>query len=262
MPEGLPACPVGPLEAYDALFDRLHDRLSLLMVLRGAVRDKDSIKEYDIRLCRVAACLRITNEEGGTMAKCHAQPKDDTLFGSYESDYLYGGLGDDDITSYPANRSPFFDMADFISGGPGRDRISAGDGGDTIRGGPGNDSIDGGFGNDHMWGGPGADVFFFFVGRIGGSPWTSGGTGEGNRDVIEDFRQGADKLNVTGWSTLPAVWAGEDEPPPDGSAFTVGFRYENGNTIVNLRAPLSPYIMETEIKLPGLIDLNESDFIF
>jgi Ca2+-binding RTX toxin-like protein len=196
------------------------------------------------------------------MANRRAKSQNDVLFGTYGSDQICGGPGDDNISSYPANSSPFGDRADFISGGPGNDTISAGDGNDTIYGGPGRDIVDGGPGNDQMWGGPGKDVFYFSVGSRGGSIVSSGGTGKDNRDVIEDFRQGADKIDLQAWSTSPAMWVGENQPPI-GSDFTIGFHYEGENTIVDLWASLNfPFTVSAEIELSGHIDLNENDFIF
>lgn len=200
------------------------------------------------------------------MSKHHEKNKNDNIFGTYGGDYLDGGPGNDYIQSFPANNSPFGDKADFISGGPGDDTLLAGDGNDTVYGGPGNDLIWGGAGNDHMWGGPGADVFQFSVDRIGGSFISSGGTGTNNRDVIEDFRQGTDNIDLQYWINSPAVWVGEDQLPNEsgelGSTFMVGFHYEEDNTIVDLRARQFPYTVKAEIELSGHIALNQSDFIF
>lgn len=92
----------------------------------------------------------------------------DTLLGGDESDVLKGNAG-----------------VDRLSGGAGKDRISGGSGGDTLSGNDGNDTLDGGGGNDTLTGGKGADRFVF-------AP-------NGGQDVITDWTDGSDVLDLTEW---------------------------------------------------------------
>jgi glucose/arabinose dehydrogenase len=96
-----------------------------------------------------------------------------------------------------------------VGAGDGADRLSGGAGNDTLHGGAANDTLLGGTDNDHlyggsqddwikggagvdlMWGGAGADVFDF-------NAITDSGIGTGLRDLIHDFADGADRIDVSG----------------------------------------------------------------
>jgi Ca2+-binding RTX toxin-like protein len=98
----------------------------------------------------------------------------DTLRGGSDSDRVRGRRGDDDLF-----------------GGPGDD---------TVRGGRGDDTVHGGLGTDDLWGGRGCDIFSFgtvFGSRSGLAYSVDTGVGEGARDVILDFKQGADIIDLS-----------------------------------------------------------------
>lgn len=76
--------------------------------------------------------------------------------------------------------------------GDDKDNVLDGKGGnDIINGGAGNDTIIGGLGYDVLTGGAGKDTFLFrSAAEIGDRP--------GARDVITDFKQGEDKIDLSG----------------------------------------------------------------
>lgn len=149
----------------------------------------------------------------------------DTLSGGYGNDLLVGGDGNDSISGGPGD--------DTAWGGCGDDSISGSSAGnDCLHGNEGNDTINGGIDNDEVWGDEGND---FIVGNIGNDT-LHGGTGndfirgdEGNdqlyggagndifyfgknsgTDMIHDFEQGADHINVKGlglttWAKVQAA---------------------------------------------------------
>ena len=88
------------------------------------------------------------------------------LTGSAHGDTLIGDAG--------ANR---------LTGLDGDDTLAGGDGADTLTGGDGADTLTGGDGADTLTGGAGADVFVF-----------AGFDG----DVITDFRDGVDRIDLRG----------------------------------------------------------------
>lgn len=99
-----------------------------------------------------------------------------------------------------------------VEAGGGNDTVMTGAGDDLIYGGAGNDKLNGGIGNDFMYGGDGADTFVF-------------GPASG-RDIVADFEDGVDKLNLRGsgvsqFSSLNIAQVGDDT--------VVGF---NGNEVV------------------------------
>jgi Ca2+-binding RTX toxin-like protein len=87
----------------------------------------------------------------------------DTLFGMGGNDNLLGGAGDD-----------------WIDGGSGNDIMSGSTGNDTLRGGTGVDFLAGGTGNDI--------VDFDDI--------SESGVGAGLRDIISDFVQGQDRIDL------------------------------------------------------------------
>jgi Ca2+-binding RTX toxin-like protein len=84
------------------------------------------------------------------------------------------------------------DAANNLNGGAGNDLISGRGGDDSINGGNGNDFIYGGAGKDTLAGGLDNDIFIFISTDdsklAGGKP----------EDVITDFQQGQDKIDISG----------------------------------------------------------------
>ncbi len=145
----------------------------------------------------------------------------DRIFGGKDQDTLFGDAGNDTIDGGEG--------ADALDGGAGRDSLLGGDGDDTAAGGNGVDTIDGGLGDDTIYGdvigianaiGHGADQLFGGEGTDsifggGGADFIEGGSGQdfltgdaGNDvfrfvsnwdfDVVRDFQDGFDKLNLSG----------------------------------------------------------------
>lgn len=111
--------------------------------------------------------------------------------GTAGNDEIDGGAGDDRLFGLGGN--------DEIDGGAGKDLIEGGDGADdldgelgddSLSGGAGNDLLNGGAGNDLLTGGAGADVFEFYRGS--------------GRDVITDFANGQDRIEIDGLSRAGA----------------------------------------------------------
>jgi len=86
--------------------------------------------------------------------------KNDSLYGRGGDDTLDGNLGDD-----------------WISGGAGSDRLFGSSGDDTLIGGGGDDELHGSTGDD----------LFLFAGDFG-------------HDVVQDFREDRDTIEIDGWS--------------------------------------------------------------
>ncbi|WP_299146559.1 calcium-binding protein [uncultured Tateyamaria sp.] len=78
--------------------------------------------------------------------------------------------------------------AQTLTGGAGDDLIDGGAGNDLLRGEGGDDVLIDGAGSDTLWGGAGADVFVL--------------SGDGARDVINDFDITRDTLDLSDWPLL------------------------------------------------------------
>lgn len=218
------------------------------------------------------------------MAYKTGTPRADFIAGTAYYDNLNGGAGNDVIFGYaaPPKATSYIDAifasrdsADYIDAGSGDDKVFAGGGSDTVIGGSGRDTIDGGPGADHLWGGAGADVFVFRVLETApGSPILSGGIGAYARDVIEDFRHGTDKIDLTGWENYQhpgATFLGQEPITEFSPALQVSFRYEGGNTVIDLARTFyepDPTIQydyhgpQAQIALTGHHIVTDSDFIF
>ncbi len=164
------------------------------------------------------------------------------------------GAGNDAVTAGPSNSSVEGGLGnDSLDGGGGRDRLEGNEGDDTLRGGDGddnqtpianpwggtflgglyggtgNDNLDGGAGNDYLEGGAGNDTSVF-------------APGSGN-DVIGDFTNNADKIDLTGYRTTYANIISNITQ----SGANVVINLGNGNTITLLNF--------------NATDVDESDFI-
>jgi len=152
--------------------------------------------------------------------------------------------------------------SDTLAGGGGNDVLRDGASPDILTGGAGNDTLDGGPGADVLTGGAGRDIFEFqLLFASPGFATAATGVGPGNRDIVTDFTQGQDKIDVHGWQDFNrepgAVFIGQGPAGQDG--LQVGFHYEGGNTIVRLEA--QNYNPAGEIQLTGIIALTAADFI-
>jgi len=108
----------------------------------------------------------ITTGEGADVLR--GQNGNDTLNAAAGTDTLYGDAG-----------------TDTLIGGGAADDLFGGSQADTLLGGTGADDLQGGAGNDRLTGESGADDFLFAPG--------------GGRDVITDFADGSDQLEISGF---------------------------------------------------------------
>jgi hypothetical protein len=229
---------------------------------------------------------------------------DDRLVAGWGSDTVLGGPGSDVILGAgSAGGLPFRGAAlaargdgpDLLLGGPGRDGIDGGSGADTILGGAGADALFGNLGADLLIGGPGADHFVFRPIRLPMAPsLVDAGLGEGNRDLIGDFRQGRDVIDLTAYDDpqrFPFGLLGPygptgqypDLPEPvflGAEAFIASFALQvrveilpDGNTLVQFATPMGaippaldaepgvPAQPTGEIELAGRYCLTAGDFL-
>ncbi|WAR43265.1 calcium-binding protein [Methylomonas rapida] len=101
----------------------------------------------------VLSATALLNTKGVNMGGTDAN---DVITGGAETNYLYGGLGDDNITA---------DLGDdYLNGGVGNDVLNGQAGNDTLNGETGNDILNGGGGNDYLVGGAGSDVYLLGLG--------------------------------------------------------------------------------------------------
>lgn len=100
----------------------------------------------------------------------------DLIFGNGGSDTLRGSAGNDDLRSGGGQ--------DRISGGGGNDKMNGGGGADFLNGSGGDDTLMGSRGSDTLKGGQGEDTFVF--------------ASNDGADVIRDFQQGADLIQING----------------------------------------------------------------
>jgi RTX calcium-binding nonapeptide repeat (4 copies) len=202
------------------------------------------------------------------MALIFGTPRPDVRAGTNEADVVFGFSGADDIAGGEGD--------DAIFAGPGDDLLRGDGGDDLLVGGPDSDTLVGGVGVDTLIGGPGADVFRFGWVMENSFVFVDSGVGEGNRDVILDFHQGQDKLDLSGYRNILArpgvpselVFLNTD---PFEASFTPQVRYvvEDGYTLVQVDTTLGnpPSHVEprpgpnVEIKLVGEYQLRLDDFI-
>jgi serralysin len=125
----------------------------------------------------------------------------DTLKGGTGSDRLFGGGGGDVLNGGGyGDRLEGGSGNDLLRGGNGNDRLQGNSGADTLRGGSGADTLQGGNGNDRLTGGNGDDLL---TGGLGADTFdfnnlTDCGTADAGRDVIADFSQGEDVIDLAG----------------------------------------------------------------
>jgi hypothetical protein len=99
----------------------------------------------------------------------------DNLFGGQDGDVIDGGVGDD-----------------ILFGNLGADIITGGDGNDNLFGDLGNDILYGDFGIDTLTGGGGSDIFIL-------------GIGGGGADIITDFQDGVDLMQLPAGLTFSNI---------------------------------------------------------
>jgi Ca2+-binding RTX toxin-like protein len=155
---------------------------------------------------------------------------------------------------------------DTITGTWSDDVIDGLAGNDTLDGGAGNDVLIGGLGQDRLTGGAGADIFKF-------SLITESGTTATKADVIVDFVQGEDKIDLSDIDAFLATKNVNDTFIWQGTAAfsntTQGeVRYQKFDTAGTANDHTMIWIdndkdtgVEMAIRLSGLHDLTASDFV-
>ncbi|ACK68554.1 Hemolysin-type calcium-binding region [Gloeothece citriformis PCC 7424] len=185
----------------------------------------------------------------------------DTINGLGGNDTIYGGNGDDIIFG---GFSSLAGSSDFLYGGNGNDSLVGGSGSDSLYGGNGNDTLTGGSGIDRMFGGAGADIFRF-------SSISDSNTGIGNRDVIEDFTVGIDRidlsaidanLDVAGNQAFSFIGTNDFSGAGVGQVrFTQVFD-SNPRTVIEIdREGDNNLTTDMQIALSGIVNLSSSSFI-
>jgi Ca2+-binding RTX toxin-like protein len=138
---------------------------------------------YDLSATSAAAIVDLA---AGTSAS--TQTGNDTLTGI---ENVTGGSGADHLQGGGANNLLQGQRGDdWLDGGSGDDTLDGGQGIDTLAGGDGADTLIGGANRDILTGGAGADMFVF-------SSISDSGTRVGVRDVITDFTQGQDHIDLS-----------------------------------------------------------------
>ncbi|SDB67016.1 calcium-binding protein [Belnapia rosea] len=199
----------------------------------------------------------------------------DTIYAGYQSDTVHGGLGNDSIdgsgvfasSGAGAGVSAALDLGDLLDGGAGRDWIDGEGGADTLLGGTGNDTLHGNLGRDLLSGGSGHDLFQFYF-RTGFGVFDSDtGTDAATRDVIRDFQQGQDKIDLHAYA---GQTDGANAPVFLGTgaitaanALQVRYETEGNHTVVEFYVPFAyaPQPTVYEIELAGHVALQAGDFI-
>jgi len=205
----------------------------------------------------------------------------DTVVAGYGADTVFGGPGDDSILGYGSIPVHDFELAtdgaNLLFGGAGHDVIMGGRNDDRLEGGTGQDTLRGSLGVDTLVGGTGRDVFTFgFMSMTGTVRDTEAGPGK--RDIIADFRQGQDVIDLSGYYNHHAPPSGQ----PAGlflgtgdyvASFATQVRYEieGGKTVIEIVAPIGfrdpddlpekPTMHYEEIELTGVHHLTAGDFI-
>ncbi len=138
---------------------------------------------------------------------------DDTVFGSEESEAIYGNQG-----------------SDRIFGNNGNDTLSGGLDSDSLNGGNGDDVLIGDFDRDTLTGEEGADTFVLRSFTLATNP--------DNADVITDFDRNSDRIALTGGLTEADVVLEARSRTP-GSSDTL-IRYADAEGILGWAIGVSP----------------------
>lgn len=134
---------------------------------------------------------------GGNDDRVEGGAGNDTAAGSSGRDQVHGGAGNDAVRGQGG--------PDALFGGGGDDTLVGHQGFDTLYGGEGNDLLIGAQANDELTGGNGADSFVF--------------VDDSGRDTVTDFKDGTDKLVMSGVSGFGAL---DIVDTPDGAEISFG----------------------------------------
>lgn len=153
----------------------------------------------------------------------HGTVNNDVMRGLSGNDVFHANAGDDEVYGGDGN--------DTLHGITGDDDLYGNAGDDSLYGNEGNDRLQGGLGKDFLVGGAGADIYEYIA--LEDSTVSQ-------RDFIEQFQQGADKID------LKALDVGFDQ---------LNLSHENGFTYVGIAGT------QFSIQIAGVIDLEASDFV-
>lgn len=222
----------------------------------------------------------------------------DVIDGGFGNDTMVGGLGDDTYVvseagdqvieaadegidlisttlssltlSSNVENLTFAGTGSFTSIGNDLDNAVTGGGdSDTLRGLGGNDTLAGGNGNDILFGGGGRDILIEGQGRdtmTGGSGidtfvFASAGDSVvgGQRDLIEDFELGVDKIDVSGIAGFTFI---EDAPFEATGVAQLRYFQSAGFNVTILAADIDgDAVADFQIALSGLLAMQDSDFL-
>ena len=163
-------------------------------------------------------------------------------------------------------------LANRIQGNAGDNRLSGGLGADTLIGGRGDDLLRGGAGEDLLSGGAGADRIEAGIGAdilSGGTEadvfvWRFGAEIQG--DLVVDFTQGADVLDLTGLDAILAAGLADDSFAFIGQAGFSGaggqLRYALTDAETRVQLDMDgDGLADAVLRLSGLHHLTASDFL-
>ncbi|BDG70132.1 calcium-binding protein [Roseomonas fluvialis] len=218
---------------------------------------------------------------------------DDDLRGGGGHDILRGGTGDDDLLGGEGNDVLHGgDGRDMLAGDGGNDALHGGSGNDDLRSSEGNDALFGDAGNDwlrgeadhdQLWGGSGADTLIGGAGQdtlTGGSGadsftfWRETDSQMQARDVIRDFEQGIDRIDLSlidardsggGFSDFDDAFTFRGDRQFTGTAGEL--RYDiyvvgGGESVTILRADTNgDRTADLEVRIEGAFLLNVADFV-
>lgn len=199
-------------------------------------------------------------------------PGNDRIEAGFNADTVLGGAGNDLIIGRgPAFDIPFNvvdqflqanDRGDVLLGEQGDDLIDGAAGDDTILGGTGDDTLIGSYGADALLGGPGNDTFLFAPPGPFFRDRADTGRGEGARDLVLDFRQGEDVLDLSGYRDPSSIIPHPPGPLPEAvflgmgafaATHTLQIRFDildDDRTVVQFVVPLPPRVPPSEPTLP------------
>ena len=181
----------------------------------------------------------------------------DNLHGGAAHDLLQGGRGNDYLYGFLGN--------DTLAGGDGHDTLRGEWGVDHLSGGAGNDWLLGGDAQDVLTGGSGADTFAF---------WNESDSTRIARDIIRDFEQGPDRIDLAGIDARDAGGGFNDRDDAFTFRGTAPFtgtagelRYDilvigGGEAVTMVRGDTDgDRVSDFELRLDGAYLLNASDFV-
>lgn len=183
-------------------------------LVRGTTRsDRLNGFDGDDRLAGRGGRDRLEGDGGND--RLLGQGGNDKLFGDTGADRLVGGAGHDQLSGGTGRDTLLGGSGnDRLKGNGGNDVLSGEKGDDKLYGNGGRDRLEGGAGADKLWGGGGKDTFVFYTGD--------------DADIVNDFKTGTDRIDLTGF-----VFGSVDEAMrhADQSGRAVVFDFGNGDIL-------------------------------